>query len=253
VIDVHCHLADTDFDRDRGEVMARAREAGVTAFIVVGEDYESNLRVLDLASRHTDVFPALGHHPWNLETAKVDLPRTLALIENHADQIVAIGEVGLDNRKAPSEPERASQRALLRELIQVARGLDLPLSVHVRSAGHYVLDLLDEMGSPAAALHAFDGKVGYALAGAGKGYCFSIPGTVLVSQQKRKLAAGIPLDRLLLESDAPALSPVRGQRNEPAILAQVVAEVAQIRRLTVEEVKAAAEGNTRRLFRRLHA
>lgn len=248
MIDVHCHLADKEFDSDRADVIARARDVGITGIIAVGENYDSNLRVLDLAAREPFVRPALGHHPWYLDRAAEDLPKTLALIEEHAQSLVAIGEVGLDYRVAKEEDERAQQRALFTELVEAAKRASLPLSVHVRSAGHYVIDLLDGLGAPPAALHAFDGKAKFVRAGAATGYFFSIPGTVLVSQQKRKLVDALPLENLLLESDAPALSPVRGERNEPAVLARVVEAIAEIKNLTPSEVKRAAERNTHELF-----
>lgn len=250
LIDTHCHLAVPEFDHDRGEVIERAREVGVVSAVVVGEDYEDNLRVLDVAVKHPDFLrPALGHHPWRLEAATRDVPRTLRLIEEHRDDIVAIGEVGLDYRLAESEEDRANQRAVFREMIAAAKALGLPLSIHVRSAGHYVLDLLAELDVELAALHAFDGKAGYALDGAAQGYRFSIPATVLVSRQKEKLVRALPLDALMLESDAPALPPERGARNEPAVLAQSLTRIAELRGVEVEAVARATSQNARNLFK----
>jgi TatD DNase family protein len=249
LIDAHCHLAASDFDRDRDQVIARALDAGVVAAVVVGEDYDDNLRVLELAAATSFVLPALGHHPWRLDRAARDVPRTLRLLEEHRDVLVAVGEVGLDYRVAETEAERAEQRAVFADFIAAARSLDLPLSVHVRSAGHYVLDMLREHGVTRAALHAFDGKVGYALSGAAAGYAFSVPATVLVSRQKQKLARALPEESLLLESDAPALGPERGVRNEPAVMARSLAAIAELRGATVEHLAEVTTANTRRVFR----
>jgi TatD DNase family protein len=251
LIDTHCHLADPTLALRRRELVARAQDVGLVAAIVVGEDYEDNLRVLELAAAEPFVRPALGHHPWRMAQAAADLPRTLALIERHAAELVAIGEVGLDYRVAATEPERAAQRAVFSEMARAAMRFELPLSVHVRSAGHYVIELLAELGCHRAALHAFDGKTRYMLQGAGHGLYFSLPGTTLVSEQKQKLARALPLERLLFESDTPALSPEPGQGSEPAIVRRVLEHVAALRGLEPAALAEAALCNTLCAFPRL--
>lgn len=248
VIDAHCHLAAPEFDADRDEVIERARQAGVVAAIVMGEDYDDNLRVLEVCSRHELLYPALGHHPWRADKAASDVDRTLSLLEEHRDDAVAIGEVGLDYRLAETDDARADQRAIFRDFIEASKTLDLPLSVHVRSAGHYVIDMLREHGAPRAVLHAFDGKARYALDGASSGYSFSVPATVLVSRQKEKLVRALPLENLLLESDAPALGPVSGERNEPAVMARSLERIAELRGEPRDEIARAAFMNARRIF-----
>jgi TatD DNase family protein len=249
LIDTHCHLAAPELDGCRADVIARAKDAGVVAVVCVGEHYEDNLRVLDLAASEPFVRPALGHHPWYLDRAAADLERTLALIEDHVSDLVAIGEVGLDYRVAESAEDRQRQQDVFRELIAAGTRHQLPLSVHVRSAGHYVIDLLQELENSNAALHAFDGKAKYASAGAAWGLYFSLPGTLLVSRQKEKLARVLPLERLLLESDTPALSPEPGKPSEPALLAKVVERVAELRGVETAAVAQAAFDNACRLFR----
>lgn len=248
LIDTHCHLAAPELAASRRDMMARAVDAGVVAFVCVGEHYEDNLRVLELAAAEPRVLPALGHHPWRMDRAAQDVPRTLALLERHAAEVVAVGEVGLDYRVAETPEARAEQQAVFGQFVQAARGLGLPLSVHVRSAGHYVIEQLQSHGYSRAALHAFDGKARYARAGASWGLYFSLPGTLLVSRQKQKLAVALPLERLLLESDTPALSPERGKPSEPAIVAQVVDEIAARRKISPAEVAQAATRNACELF-----
>jgi len=220
----------------------------VVAAVVVGEDYEDNLRVLDLAASSSFVLPAIGHHPWRMDRARQDIPRTLRLIEENRETLVAIGEVGLDYRVAETEAEREQQRGAFSEFIEVGLALDLPLSVHVRSAGHYVIDMLREYGVKRAALHAFDGKARYAIEGATAGYAFSIPATVLVSRQKQKLATVLPDNSLLLESDAPALGPERGVRNEPSVVIRSLERIAGIRETSSEAVASLTTRNAKRLF-----
>jgi TatD DNase family protein len=220
----------------------------VAAAVVVGEDYEDNLRVLDLAASSSFVLPAVGHHPWRMSHARRDVPRTLRLIEENRETLVAIGEVGLDYRVAETEAEREEQRGIFSEFIEIGLALDLPLSVHVRSAGHYVIDMLREHGVRRAALHAFDGKARYALEGAAAGFAFSIPATVLVSRQKQKLAAALPDHSLLLESDAPALGPERGVRNEPSVMVRSLERIAEIRGTTPKAVALLTTQNAQRSF-----
>jgi TatD DNase family protein len=250
LVDTHCHLADPRLAPVRRELIERAQEAGVACAIVMGEHYEDNLRVLELAAAEPAfVRAALGHHPWDLERAALDLPRTLRLLEDHRPLVVAVGEVGLDYRTASSPADRAAQGALFAELVDAARRLDLPLSVHVRSAGHYVIEQLRALDYARAALHAFDGRARYARAGASDGLYFSIPGTVLVSEQKQKIARAVPLDRLLLESDTPALSPYPDRPSEPAVVREVVQAVAELRGVEPELVARSALDATRALFR----
>jgi len=248
MIDTDCHLAVAELDAQRRDMIRRAQEAGVVAAIVVGEHYEDNLRILELAAREPFVLPALGHHPCRLDLAARDVERTLQLIEENRSRLVAIGEVGLDYRVAETPEARQDQRSVFSRFIDAGKRLGLPLSVHVRSAGHYVIDLLAAQGCERAVLHAFDGKAKYAQRGVEQGLCFSVPGTVLISQQKRKLARALPLDRLLLESDTPALSPDRDKPSEPAVIARVVAEIAELRRIPPEEIREAAFRNTLRVF-----
>ncbi len=248
LVDTHSHLAAPEFANDLEEVIARAKDAGVEAAVVVGEDYEDNLRVLDLAAREPFVRPALGLHPWRIGSWRRDLPRTLQLISDHAASLVAVGEVGLDYRVAESEDDRALQRYVLGELVAAATQYELPLSLHGRSAGHYLIALLIELGARSAVLHAFDGKVGHALNAIEHGYCVSLPPTTLFSRQKQKLARALPLEGLMLESDAPALGPEPGARSLPEHVRLVAAKVAEIRGIDVATVAEVTRANVRRVF-----
>ena len=248
LVDTHCHLASADFSDDLAEVVARAKDAGVEAAVVVGEDYEDNLRVLEAAAWDPFLKPALGHHPWRIASWSQDVPRTLQLIEDHRAQLVAVGEVGLDYRVATTEAERELQRSVLAEMASAALRLDLPLSLHGRSAGHYLIADLIGLGVTRAVLHAFDGKVGHALNAVAHGFFISLPPSTVRSRQKQKLARTVPLEGLLLESDAPALGPEVGVRSEPVHVALVAEKVAEIRHLAVSEVAGVVRDNVRRAF-----
>lgn len=247
LIDTHCHLADPVFDADRTEVIARARAAGVRHALVMGETLAGNQRVLEVCAGDRFMLPCLGHYPEHLDATMA--ARSIALIRAQRDQLAGIGEVGLDYRLAELEAERAIQRRILAAFVQLANQLELTLSVHSRSAGHHAIDLLVAEGARRVVLHAFDGRAVYARRALEHGYAFSIPPSIVRSPQKVKLVAALPLEALLLESDAPVLGPEREQRNEPASLRVAAERIAEIKRCDVEQVAAATSALAGRLFR----
>ena len=246
LVDVHCHLTSAEFSDDLGAVLDRAHRAGVTKMICVGETAADNREVLALADGFPELLPALGHYPAHLDEDMAD--RTEALIRAHRDEIVAIGEVGIDHWLAKDAETRARQHQLFSRFVRLAAELDLPLSVHSRSAGHHVLTLLTELGARRVCLHAFDGKAKYARQAAEAGFYLSVPPSVVRSPQKQRLVAAVPLSRLLLETDAPVLGPERDERNEPANVLHSVRMVAEIKGEDSRAVREACAENTRALF-----
>jgi len=246
IVDVHCHLSSEAFDKDRAAVLERARQAGMIRVISVGENLNDNLRVLDLARQHETIMAALGHYPDLLDEQQA--AENEALIRAHCAEVIAIGEIGIDHWIAKEPGDRERQHKLFLRFVHLARELDLPLSVHSRSAGHHALRLLIEAKAERVCLHAFDGKPRYAQEAARAGYYLSVPPSVVRSEQKRKLVAAVPLSHLLLESDAPVLGPDREQRNEPANISFAVATIAEIKSETVQEVRRVCLENTVRLF-----
>ena len=258
MIDCHAHLAVSDFDADRDEVLARARESGVERVLVVGEDYDDDRRVVALCRRHHDILsPCVGLHPDRFaEDCTAPSAEAIAavaqLAREHRTAIAAIGEVGLDYWFAKSEPNRAAQRACLEQMVALAEELGLPVNVHSRSAGHQTLDLLSACNATRVLMHAFDGKASHATRAAEhRGYLFSIPPSVVRSAQKQKLVRRLPLDSLALESDSPVLGPDPGVRNEPANLVCTVRCIAQLKRVSEEQVRESTTANAKRLFARM--
>ncbi len=259
LIDCHAHLADPAFDADRAEVLARARAAGVTAVLVVGQDLPDNERVARLCAAPREDGPRLracfGLHPDRFADDRAppdpgEIAAALEQIRAAAPRLAAIGEVGLDRRVVVAADRRRAQATLLEELAGLAAALDLPLNVHSRSAGHYALDLLRACGAKRVLMHAFDGKAGHAQRAAEQdGFLFSIPPSIVRSRQKQKLVRALPLEHLALESDAPVLGPVPGQRNESANLALVVDAIAEIKSVDPRRVEALTTDNARALFR----
>jgi TatD DNase family protein len=248
LVDVHCHVHGTEFDDDRGETLARAAAAGVRRVLAMGEGFEDNQRVLEAARAHPEfILPCLGLHP---DRAGAEpLEPVLEQLRGAAADLTAVGEVGLDYWVAKEADARQEQRRVLTALATLAAELDLPLSVHSRSAGHHTLDLLLDLGARRVCLHAFDGGAKHAARAAEAGYLLSIPPSVVRSQQKQKLVRRVPLASLMLETDSPVLGPDRETRNEPSNVVVAAEAIAELKGCSVDEVREATTQNARRLFR----
>lgn len=240
LVDSHCHLQDSQFESDRDEVLDRARQAGVSAFVVIGTDLESSRRAVDLADSHSDVYAAVGVHPHD---AKDLDDRTLGALERLADspKVVAIGEIGLDYYRNLSPPE-AQIDAFHRQL-DLAQRLSLPVVIHSREADSETYDVIASYEEralpdwpkdrPLGVMHCFAGDLMLALRYIQIGFMISIPGTCTYPKADRvgAVAGGIPLRWMAVETDAPYLPPQphRGRRNEPAYLTDTVARIAELR------------------------
>jgi len=239
-IDSHCHLDHPDFDADRAAVVSRARAAGVTHLITVGTDLDSSARAKALARAHPEVFATVGVHPHDAGAAPADyLARLPALADD--TRVVAIGEIGLDFHYDLSP--RDVQRRLFVEQIGLARQLGLPVVVHLREAYDEGLGALQREGAGevGGVIHCFSGTLAQAQRALELGFSVSIPGIVTYAHpgELREVVRALPLDSLLVETDAPYLAPVprRGQRNEPAFLRHTVDRIAELTGNTVADVR----------------
>lgn len=248
LFDAHAHMYDEALADDLEEVLRRAEMRGVQAILAVSETFEDAKEVLALAERHSLIKPCAGLHPVILDRDQA--AGMLAFIRQHQERLVAIGEVGLDYWQVQDPADRQAQRQILAEHVALAREIDLPLNVHSRSAGRHAIAWLQEQGAQRVLMHAFDGKASAAKAGVEAGYYFSIPPSVVRSPQKQKLVRQLPLECLLLESDAPVLGPSREERNEPQNVWVACAHIAAIKGLAIEEVAHRTTENARRLFPR---
>jgi len=255
MIDCHSHVALSDFDRDRDDVIGRAREAGVESIVVVGQDIGDDHRVLSVCRQYPDILrPCIGLHPDQFSERQrapntEDIDAVIDLAQRQQAAIAGIGEVGLDYWSVKDPERRASQRRLLSRMVELSLELDLMLNIHSRSAGHYTLDLLAAHGAKRVLMHAFDGKARYATEAAlAHGWCFAIPPSIVRSSQKQKLARALPLGSIALESDSPALGPDRNERNEPANVARSAKMIAELKNVDVETVKQITTENAKRLF-----
>ena len=248
-IDAHLHLDAAEFDADRDDVVARALAAGVELMVSAATTVAGADRVLGLARRYPSVRAALGIYPEHAAEADAAALDTLERLARDA-AVVAIGEIGLDYvRGAATKPAQAD---VFRAQVRLARRLDLPVVVHDREAHDDVERILLEEGASKVVLHCFSGPPEMAARCAGRGWMISLAGPVTFRNagSLRDVARLLPDDRLLVETDAPYLSPVpmRGRRCEPAFLLYTAREVAHLRGTTLAALESAIERNVRRTF-----
>jgi len=251
MIDSHCHLDPQYFGADRAEVLTRARAAGVEAFVCVGvgRDLEAPRQAVALAAAEPDVFATVGVHPHDVATMRED---DWSQLEELARQprVVGIGETGLDYYYDHSP--RELQQAAYRRFVTMARTAGLAVVSHVRDAHAEAAAILRDEKAGDGVIHCFSGGVDEARTYLDLGQYLSFSGILTFKNagNVREAAAFAPLDRILIETDAPYLAPIphRGRKNEPAYIVQTMAALATLRGLTPAEVDAATSANARRLF-----
>ncbi|XP_047677489.1 tatD DNase domain containing 3-like isoform X3 [Tachysurus fulvidraco] len=238
-IDCHCHISSRDFDGDIDGVIEQSKKVGVLALVAVAEHAGEFEKIIKLSQRFPGfIMPCLGVHPVQEDPAQ---PRG------------ALPEVGLDftPRIVNTEAGKELQRQVLIRQVELAKQLNLPLNVHSRSAGRPTIHLLKELGVENALLHAFDGKPSVAMEGVRAGYFFSIPPSIVRSEQKQKLVKQLPLENMCLETDSPALGPEKQVRNEPKNISISADYVAKTKGIPVEKVIEVTTLNALRLFPKL--
>ncbi|MDQ3700420.1 MAG: TatD family hydrolase [Chloroflexota bacterium] len=250
LVDTHVHLTDRRYAGDLDAVLARAREAGVRAMVVVGYDLPSSREAVGLASRYPELWAAVGIHPHGARNAS---PAALADLESLAEspKVVAIGECGLDFYRDLS-PRDAQREAFLAQLY-LAQRRRLPVVVHSREAMPLTLELLMKQALlDGGVMHCFDGTTDDGQRAIDLGLYLSCAGPLTYRRDPTlaQALAAAPLERLVVETDCPYLSPHghRGERNEPAHVREVAAALARTRGLRLTEVAAATTANAARLF-----
>nr|WP_197975012.1 TatD family hydrolase [Phaeovibrio sulfidiphilus] len=252
MVDTHCHLDFPPFVEDLDSVISRAAAVGVRSMVTIGVTLDRHPGNLAVAERFDDVWCTVGIHPNEADTAPEVTVDTLIRLADHP-KVIGFGETGLDyfHKRAPKEV----QEHLFRVHIAAARETGLPLSIHSRDAIQDTADILREeyeKGPFKAVLHCFGGSPLLAEVGMELGLLFSIAGVVTFPNARslHEIIPSVPLDRLVVETDAPYLTPVphRGERNEPAYAAFTAARVATLKGVDMEEFRRASTDNFFRLF-----
>ncbi len=253
LIDTHCHIQTEEFDDDRDEVLARAREAGVETLIVVGGagDLSTNDQAVRLAEAHPGLYATVGMHPHDAKDVGAEDMDRLRNLAAHP-KVVAIGETGLDFHYEHSP--RQVQREMFERFVGLALETRLPVVVHNRESDRDAAETIRNGGSRLeGVIHCFTSDAAAARTFLDLGFYLSFSGIVTFKNAEglRDIAGWVPLDRLLIETDAPFLAPVpkRGRRNEPAYVAFVAETLARVRGVELEEIAEAASRNARTLFR----
>ncbi|MDO8511998.1 MAG: TatD family hydrolase [bacterium] len=250
MIDSHCHLDVEQFNADRSEVIGRAKQAGVNTIINPGADCFGFEKPVKIAEQFENVYASIGVHPEGIKNITEAFWLRFAELLKHP-KVVAVGEIGLEkNERLPSLEEQIP--AMLR-FITLAVAHNKPIIFHVRYVHKEFQQIIRENNFKLnAVIHSFTGTPGEAKFYLDQGYYLGIAGMVTFpkADEIRAVVKDLPLERLLIETDAPFLAPqvVRGQRNEPAYVVEIAKKIAEIKGISVEEVAQVTEANTRKLF-----
>ena len=251
LIDSHAHLDMEEFKKDQQQILDRALQAGITHIITIGIDLPSSIEALELAHKYDFIFSTIGYHPHNaIDMAPHELKELGRLVSD--PKIVAWGEIGLDFYRRHSPPDK--QREVFERQLEMANHFDLPVIIHDREAHNEVLKIIQQTckGKHKGVIHCFSGDYDLAMKFIEMGYYISIPGTVTYKNAMhiQDVASRIPLEYLLLETDAPFLAPVpkRGKRNEPVFVTYTAQKIAQLRNMDVQDIGLQTSENAKRVF-----
>jgi TatD DNase family protein len=284
--DTHCHLDFNKFDEDRQTVIQHAMDTGISRMLIPALDLESARAAIMLANEHPEIFAAVGFHPTDLEKwqdSSIDDLRRLIMESSGSplnspelapalhNKIVAIGEIGLDYYWVKEPEKQAIQREVLKQQLELAHEVNKPVVIHMREQddawfgqasvdllgilSHWHTQLIKErhpLAERPGVLHSFNGNLETAQKALALNFSIGVTGPVTYknAEEKRHIIRQLPLERLLIETDSPFLTPVphRGKRNEPAFVAHIADKIAEIHMTTREQVAEMTTSNAARLF-----
>lgn len=250
MIDSHCHLDFKDFNADRDRVVAAARAAGVHTLINIGADPASSERSVALAEKYDNVYAAVGVHPHDAKKYDDSAAEIISNLAGH-EKVKAIGEIGLDFYRDLS-PRRVQVEVFERQL-EIAVQKKLPVVIHTRQAFDETVEIVRKYASRlrGGVFHCFPGDEVQAQEVIELGFKISVGGVITYPKAgMARVAAAVPLEHILLETDCPYLTPMphRGKRNEPANVKLVCQRLAELKKISVEEVERITDRNTQKLF-----
>ncbi len=247
--DTHAHLDDDKFNSDREDVIKQIQKDGVSLLVNIGADMESSYKSVFLSKKYDFIYAAVGVHPYDaplLNETNIEELRRLA--EN--EKVVAIGEIGLDYHFPDTDKE--GQKEGFRKQLQLAKELNLPYIIHDRDSHKDSYDIIKESGYYNGVMHCFSGSSEFAKQMLSLGLYISFAGTVTFknANKVKEAAKVVPLDKLLIETDCPYLSPepFRGQRNNPSMVKYTLSAIAEIKGVSVEELAKITMENGKRFF-----
>lgn len=252
LFETHTHLNAKEFDEDREETIARARENGVSTIVNIGFNAETIPTCIELAEKHDFIYAVVGWHPQDAKDMTDEHLEWIEELSRHP-KVVGLGEMGLDYYWDTSSKD--VQADVFRKQIRLARKVDMPIIIHNRDAHQDVISILREekAADVGGIMHCFSGSWETAKLALDMNFYISFGGplTFKNAKQPKEVAAKVPLDRLLIETDSPYLTPhpFRGKRNESGYVRYVCEEMANIRGLSYEEMAEITSENARRLFR----
>jgi TatD DNase family protein len=239
VIDTHAHLDELP---NPEAAIIEAQEGAVLGIVAVGQDMRSNEKTLAIASRHEGfVYPAIGYHPWRLSPDQDD--ETLAYLDSNLKNCVALGEVGLDYK---AKRKKKAQKAIFRELLEIAKRHDKPVIVHCRYVHETAYHAVKEAGIEKAIFHWYSGPLDLIPLIAGDGYYMSATPALLYNPYHAEAIKAAPLSNLLLETDAPVQYQELAAR--PVHVQVTLQEVARVKDISVEEIAAQTTQNAKACF-----
>lgn len=250
LIDSHAHLELSEFDGDREDVIERAKESGVGSIVTVGINLKDSRNAVAVAERYDNIYATVGVHPHDAKSIDETTYDSLRKL-SESDRVVAYGEIGLDFFRNLSPRDLQIKR--FSEQLELAGELDLPVIIHDREAHREIVEMLRGWKNySGGVIHCFSGDYDMAKKCLDMGFYISIPGTITYrkSETLRDVVRRVPMDRLLVETDCPFLSPEpkRGKRNEPANIVYTAHKIAQVKGLPFEEVAMITSDNTRNMF-----
>lgn len=249
LIDTHCHLGDEQFTDDLDAVIARAVDAGVGAIITAGADVKSSHAAIELAEQHQNIYAVVGIHPEHAGSFDGESLTTIRDFARHS-KVVGIGEIGLDFYWSQNPPCEIQEGALNAQL-DLAEELGRPVILHDRDAHAELMEILERRkGKLRGILHCFSGDLEMARRAIDLGFYISFAGNVTFknAQQLREIARALPLEQIVVETDSPYLSPLRGMRNEPTNVTRVIAKIAELKNIATSVVELATTRNSQMLF-----
>jgi TatD DNase family protein len=251
MIDTHCHLDFENFDKDRDEVIKRAKK-DLTSLINSGTSFQGNINALKLSNDYKDfIYPSLGFHPiQSADMSDDEVNKVLSQISNNIDEIVAIDEVGLDFFYVKDKTQRNRQMNIFEKFCNLANEHEKPILIHCRDGEKKAFNIVNQFdGISNVIFHCYSGSLKTAKKIMDNGYYMSVSTMIDYSKQHQELFYEIPLEYILTETDSPYLNPIKGKRNEPSCVKIAINKLAEIKELDYLSVDKITEDNAKKVFK----